>query len=64
MAGMTDTITNKLLGTTTQVRVKRYGDGTISFQEVTASGRERRSQPGDTDGMWLTAFVTALATVA
>jgi hypothetical protein len=59
-----NTITNKLLGTTTQVRVKRYGDGTISYQEVTAGKGEKRTQAGATDEKWIRDFVKALATVA
>lgn len=63
MAGITDTITNKLLGSTVTVRVKRYGDGTISFQAVTAGGAEKRTQGDEVEQGWMTQFIAALATV-
>jgi hypothetical protein len=61
---MADIITNKLLGTTVQVRVKRYGDGMISYQEVTAGKSEKRKQPGESNPDFDAGFIKALATVA
>lgn len=63
MAAIDTVIINKLLGTTTQVRVKRYGDGTIAFQEVTAGGPEHRFPRRDAHA-FLKAMVEALNTVA
>jgi hypothetical protein len=64
MSGITDTLTNKLLGSTTTVRIKRYGDGTVSFQEVTAGKAEKRTDSADAEQGWVVALFKALATVA
>lgn len=63
MAGITDVITNKLLGSTVTVRVKRYGDGTLSFQEVTAGKAEKRTDSSCVEQGWAVQFIAALATV-
>lgn len=57
-------ITTKTLGTTTQVVVKRYGDGMISYQETTAGKPEHRKMEGECDPDFDRNFVKALATVA
>lgn len=57
---MQTTIVNKTLGTTTQVTVKRYGDGTVEF---TAAGRTQRSTQMDAT-TFLNRLIDALNTVA
>lgn len=61
---MQNTITTKTLGTTTQVVLKRYGDGTLEFQATTAGGAVKRKQPGECNPDFDVALFAALATVA
>ncbi len=57
-------IINKTLGTTTQVNVKRYGDGSVEYREVTANKPVQRMQPGESDPDFITGLIKALGTVA
>lgn len=56
-------ISTKTLGTTVQVTVKRYGDGSVEYKEVTANKPAQRMQPGESDPDFITGLFKALGTV-